>query len=235
MEFVSYKITHGTYNGPTETEINLPKDLKLIYDDGAIGRQLHDNHNHFIGFINQDDYEDIDIEEEIYNNNEGWHGISTFQFGNLIGVVLSDIQFISNHPEFYINSNEIIDEFNLHNYFIIHYTNDVFDEEKIDKLFKKEIIVNNIEELIIKKGEPYKISKIQSVKGPHSVDLFTIITKNEYNQNIKTLSIEFETNIEIENKVENFSMNDKKRKIVVMKDANDLFEEMKHQVLSNII
>lgn len=236
MEFISYKIIQGQYNGPVETEINLPKDLKLIYEDSIIGSGLHNNHNHFIGFINQDDYKDINIEDELYDNNEGWHNILTFQFGNLIGIILNDIKFVSNHPEFYSSSDEIINEFDLNNHYIIHYTDDEYDKEKLDKFFKKEIIISNVEELIVKKGEPYKISKIQSFNGPYSVDLFTITTKNHINPNIKTLSIELETNCNIQQKVESFSMSkDVQEKIVIMKNVNDLFESMKNEVLNNIV
>lgn len=236
MEFVSYKITQGQYGGPIETEINLPKDLKLIYEDSIIGSGLHNNHNHFIGFINQDDYKDINIEDELYDNNEGWHNILTFQFGNLIGIILNDIKFVSNHPEFYSSSDEIINEFDLNNHYIIHYTDDEYDKEKLDKFFKKEIIISNVEELIVKKGEPYKISKIQSFNGPYSVDLFTITTKNHINPSVKTLSIELETNCNIQQKVESFSMSkDVQEKIVIMKNVNDLFESMKNEVLTNIV
>ena len=236
MEFISYKIMQGQYNGPKETEIKLPKDLKLIYNEGIIGNGCYDTHNHFIGFINQDIYKDINIEDEIYENNEGWHNIFTFQFGGLIGIVLTDIKFMSNHPEFYSSSDEIINEFDLNNHYIIHYTDDVYDKEKLDKLFKNEIVINNVEELIVKKGEPYKISKIQSINGPYSVNLFTITTKNYNHPSVKTLSIELETDCDIQRTVEPFSLSkDIQEKIVIMKNANDLFEEMKNKVLNNIV
>ena len=235
MELISYKILQGKYSGPMEIEIKLPKNLKLIYNEGIIGDGCYKTHNHFIGFVQQNDYLDIDFEEELYENNHPCINMSTFMFGDLIAIVLTDIKFISNHPDFYLSSDEIISDFNLHDYYIVRYTDDVYNKEKLDKLFKNEIVINNVEELIDKQGEPYKISKIQTLNGPYSVDLFTITTKNYYNPNIKDLSIELETNNDIERIITSFSMSkDNQPKIVVMKNANDLFESMKLEVLDNI-
>ena len=65
MKLKTYKTLYGYYNGPSENNINLPENIKLVYDDGEIGDGLTNGHNHYIGFIK---YTDDIAEEELVND-----------------------------------------------------------------------------------------------------------------------------------------------------------------------
>lgn len=216
MLLKKYTVLRGIWNTIEQTEIFLPNNLKLICDNGMVGEQLHTGHEHYIGVMKKTDEFDID---EYYDNYDSC--VSIYDFDDLYIFIINDIKFIHEKPELYNNSKELIDEFDLNNYYIIYYFGDNSKNTCLN--------FNDLN----KKGKIYAISKLIDIKGPYSTTMFTInikswLTKKEY------YAIELENSVEISKRIENPSHYNNKLKMEICKNAWKLFESVKQEVISKI-
>jgi hypothetical protein len=163
----TYKVLKGYYKKVKEEEITIPKNMKLLYNNGWIGPGLHDGHNHYLGCMKLSELPK-DIEDYC-------------EFCDLAFFVFDDIKFIDETPEFY-TPEEFMNEFNLNNYYIEFRTKGYFKNRDLlpkhvesDEEFKKFIDDNYV------KGSTYEICKITNIKGPYSVTLFSVSNGNKFN------------------------------------------------------
>lgn len=223
MNIKTYKALYGYYDGPDKNDIKLPDNMKLVYEDGEIGHSLTNGHNHYIGFIK---YPDDITEEQLDELNSFCQ--SAIQFGDLLMITISNTKFI-NEPPIY-TYQEMMKEFELDKYFILFKTKNTFPEEFIKNGdFSKEAIEKNIIP-----GKWTEIHKIVNIKGPYSVDLFSIVNYNEIIEN-ECYSIAFNKHQDIDRYVSPMSetMFDKIDSFI-LKDEWDLFNEMKENVLNKM-
>ena len=89
MNIKTYKTLYGYYGGPKENNIKIPDGMKLVYNDGEIGKTLTDGHNHYIGFMK---YPDDITEEELDALNT--FGQDAIKFGDLLMITISNTKFI---------------------------------------------------------------------------------------------------------------------------------------------
>ena len=165
----TYKVLKGYYKKVKEEEITIPRNMKLLYDNGCIGSGLHNGHNHYLGCMKLSELpNDIDIED--YD-----------EFADLAFFVFTDIKFIDESPEFY-TPEEFMNEFELNRYYIELRTKDYFKNTDLaiecvesEEDFKKYVADNYVE------GSTYEICKITNIKGPYSVTLFSISNGNKFN------------------------------------------------------
>jgi hypothetical protein len=224
----TYKILQGGYNQIYETEIHLPEDLKFIYRDGDCGNVCHIGHNHYLGMMKYDK----DIRKEIVNLNGV--GVTTYEFGDeLMIILLRDIKPIDELP-LYNSYKEFMDEFELDKYYIIQSKKDMFDEEKFKELYnRKPTILDwvnvDIGDFLIK-GKQFEISKIISVEGPYAVTVFSIMNGNYFDDR-PTYSMMLHGGIELTHIINDLTNNSV---VTVKKHQEDLFEEMKNNVLKQI-
>lgn len=223
MKINTYKTLYGYYGGPGENDIKLPENMKLVYDDGNIGDGLTNEHNHYIGFIK---YPDDITEEELDELNT--FGQEAIKFGDLLMITISNTKFIDEPPIY--SYQDMMSEFELDRYFIAFRTKNTFTEDFIKNGdFSKEAIEKNII-----KGKWAEIHKIVNIKGPYSVDLFSVINWNE-TINTESYAILFNEHQDIDEYVNSLAetMFDKFDSFI-MKDEWDLFNEMKDNVLNKI-
>lgn len=223
MEIKTYKALYGYYGGPNENNIKIPDGMKLVYNDGEVGKTLTDGHNHYIGFMK---YPDDITEEELDELNT--FGQDAIKFGDLLMITISNTKFIDEPPIY--TYKDMMSEFELDRYFIAFKTKDRFTDDFIKNGdFSKESIEKNII-----KGKWAEIHKIVNIKGPYSVDLFSIINWNE-TINTESYSILFNDHQDIDEYVNSLAetMFDKFDSFI-MKDAWDLFDEMKNNVLRRV-
>ena len=223
MDIKTYKALYGYYGGPGENDIKLPDGMKLVYNDGDVGRTLTDGHNHYIGFIK---YPDDITEEELDELNT--FGQDAIKFGDLLMITISNTKFIDEPPIY--SYQDMMSEFELDRYFIAFKTKNMFTEDFIKNGdFSKEAIEKNIIP-----GKWAEIHKIVNIKGPYSVDLFSITNWNE-TLNTESYFILFNDHQDIGEYVNSLAetMFDKIDSFI-MKDAWDLFDEMKNNVLKKV-
>lgn len=223
MKIKTYKTLYGYYGGPGENEIKLPVNMKLVYDDGIVGNRLTHDHNHYIGFIK---YPDDVTEEELDELNS--FGQEAIKFGDLLMITISNTKFVDKPPIY--TYQEMMKEFELDKYFIAFKTKDTFTEDFIKNGdFSKESIEKNIIP-----GKWTEIHKIVNIKGPHSVDVFSIVNWN-YLYDIESYSISLTKQQDIDRYVNSLeeTMFDKVNSFII-KDEWDLFNEMKDNVLNKI-
>lgn len=228
MKMKTYKILQGGYNKIYETEIHLPEDLKFIYRDGDCGNVCHIGHNHYLGMMKYDK----EIRKEIVNLN--CFGVTTYEFGDeLMIILLCDIKPIDELP-LYNSYKEFMDEFELDKYYIIQSKKDTFDEEKFKELYNRKptildwVNVDTGDFLI--KGKQFEISKIISVEGPYAVTVFSIMNGNYFDDR-PTYSMMLHGGIELTHIINDLTNNSV---VTVKKHQEDLFEEMKNNVLKQI-
>lgn len=223
MNIKTYKALYGYYGGPGENDIKLPDGMKLVYNDGDVGRTLTNGHNHYIGFIK---YPDYITEEELDELNT--FGQEAIKFGDLLMITISNTKFIDEPPIY--TYQEMMKEFELDRYFIAFRTKNMFPEDFIKNGdFSKEAIEKNIIP-----GKWIEIHKIVNIKGPYSVDLFSVVNWNEMLDN-ECYSISLNKNQDIDRYVNSLeeTMFDKFDSFI-LKDDWDLFNEMKDNVLNKI-
>ena len=225
----TYKILQGGYKQIYETEIHLPEDLKLIYRDGDCGNACHIGHNHYLGMMKYDE----EIRKEIVKLNG--IGIYTYKFGDeLMIILLHDIKPIDELP-LYDSYKEFMDEFELDKYYIIQSKKDTLDEEKFKELYNRKptlfdwvsVDMNSC----LLKGKTFEISKIISVEGPYAVTVFSIMNGNYFDDR-PTYSMMLHGGIELSHIIDDLTHNSV---VTVKKHQEDLFEEMKNNVLKQII
>jgi hypothetical protein len=225
-----YKALRGFYGGTEEITIIVPENIKFLCRDGDIGHGLHNGHNHYMTFIHLSDY-DYDICEELTNKNP-W--LETCEFGDdLLLLVFDNIKFIDNVP-LYESYQEMMDEFELNQYYIIETKKDKFDTNIFQKLYGEDKSILNVDvkdlNKFIIKGKPFKISKINKIEGPYAATLFSIMNGNYYDDKPSYCMILHE-NVELISVIQTI-LNE--YNITITKNAVALFEEMKNNVLNQI-
>ena len=179
----TYKVLRGYYRDVCEETLVLPEDLKLLYLDGDIGSGLTEGHNHYLGCIRKSD-NDTDLEITIEEINEG--SLSFYDLGDLLLIVIDNIRFISDSPEFY-TLEEFNSEFEIDNYFI-----EVSEMGNFRK--DKDGNIQTSGEWI--EGKTCHISKINKILGPCSVEVSTIINYSDlykteiYDISLSTVSLD---------------------------------------------
>lgn len=226
-----YKALRGHYNGKDEIIITLPENVKFTYNDGDIGNVCHKGHNHYISFIRLSDY-DYNIREELTNLNK-W--LYTYEFGNdLILLKIDDILFIDEVP-LYNSYKEMMDEFELDKYYIIQSKKNKLDEYKFVELYNRQPSLLDWSETDMNncliKGKIFQISKIIAIRGPYSVKMFSIANGNYFDDR-PTYSMMLHDGIEITNIIHDLTDHNV---ITVKKHQEELFEEMKNNVLKQIV
>ena len=231
MKMKEYKALRGHYNGKDEITITVPENVKFTYNDGDSGSMCHKGHNHYISFIRLSDY-DFDIRKELTNLNRWLH---TYKFGDeLILLTLNDILFIDDVP-LYNSYKEMMDEFELDKYYVIQSKKEKLDEDKFVELYNRKPSIldwfkTDLDYCMIK-GKTFQISKIIAIRGPYSVKMFSIANGNYFDDR-PTYSMMLHDGIEITNVIQDLTCNSN---IKITKDAVDLFEEMKNNVLNQIM
>lgn len=230
MKMKEYKALRGHYNGKDEITITLPENVKFTYNDGDIGDVCHNGHNHYISFIRLSDY-NFDIRKELTNLNRWLH---IYKFGNdLILLKLVDILFIDDVP-LYSSYQEMMDEFELDKYYIIQSKKDMLDEEKFIELYNRQPSLLDWSETDMNncliKGKIFQISKIIAIRGPYSVKMFSIANGNYFDDR-PTYSMMLHDGIDITHIIQDLTNNSV---VTVKKHQEDLFEEMKNNVLKQI-
>ena len=115
--------------------------------------------------------EELVTEEELDELNS--FGQEAIKFGDLLMITISNTKFIDEPPIY--TYQEMMQEFELDKYFIAFKTKDKFTEDFIKNGdFSKEAIEKNIIP-----GKWTQIHKIVNIKGPYSVDLFSVVNWNE--------------------------------------------------------
>lgn len=163
----TYKVLKGYYKDVKEEEIAIPKNMKLLFNDGCIGYGLHNGHNHYLGCMKL---------SELPKDIEGY-----CEFCDLAFFVFDNIKFIDETPEFY-TPEEFMHEFELNKYYIELRTKSYFKNTDFalectesDEEFKKYVNDNYVE------GSTYEICKITNIEGPYSVTLFSVSNGNKFN------------------------------------------------------
>lgn len=235
VQFKTYKVIKGFYKEKNEIEIALPEGLKMTYKDGAVGPGgCFEGHNHYIGFIRNSDYPE-DIRKQIHDKN---HWVNTELFDDLTMVYIDDIKPIDELPVY--TSEEMMEEFGLRDYFVVceklpKYENlewkRLWDDAEgdINKLAQV-IIDTQLNRKVVIPGKVYEIYKIQEVQGPYDCKAFNIMIGNYFND--KPTYVIQDSSLEIVRHCEDhFSSNHTK---YIKKNAYELFEQLKNEVLSQI-
>ena len=239
VQFKTYKVIKGFYKEKKEIEIVLPEGLKMTYKDGAVGPSgCFEGHNHYIGFIRNSDYPD-DIRDQIHNKN---HWVHTELFDDLTIVYIDDIKPIDELPVY--TSEEMMEEFGLRDYFVVCEKLPTYDSREwnrlwmecggdVDKLARL-IIDTELHVLkdpkVVIPGKVYEIYKIQDIQGPYDCKVFNVMIGNYFDDRptyvIQDSSLEIVRHCE-----DHFSSKHKK---YIKKNAHELFEQLKNEVLSQI-
>ena len=176
----TYKVLRGYYRDVCEETLVLPEDLKLLYLDGDIGSGLTEGHNHYLGCIRKSS-NDIDPEIAIEEVNEGSLSFYDLGLGDLLLIVIDNIKFISDSPEFY-TPEEFNSEFEIDKYFIEVSEMGSFGKDKDGNI--------QISEEFWVDGKTCHISKINKILGPCSVEISTVINYSDlYKTEIYDLSL----------------------------------------------
>lgn len=197
--------------------------MKLVYTDGEVGRTLTVDHNHYIGFIK---YPNDITKEQLDELNS--FGQMAIKFDDLLMMTITNTKFID-EPNIY-TYQEMMEEFELNKYFIAFKTKDTFTDDFIKNGdFSKEAIEKNIIP-----GKWTEIHKIVNIKGPYSVDLFSVVNWNE-RINDECYFLSFNKHQDINSYVNSLeeTLFDKIDSFI-LKDDWDLFNEMKNNVLKQI-
>lgn len=204
----TYKVLKGYYKDVKEEEITIPKNMKLLYNDGCIGYGLHNGHNHYLGCMKL---------SELPKDIEGY-----CEFCDLAFFVFADIKFIDETPEFY-TPEEFMNEFDLNNYYIelrtkSYFKNAVtFEYLESQEKFEKFIDDNYVE------GITYEICKITNIEGPYSVTLFSVSNGNKFNGD-EYFNITEDTGVYIQYICDS-------EDLLIYKDDDYMFKKMLNNVL----
>lgn len=165
-ELIKYTVIKGFYNEKKPVDIYLPKELKLVYKDGSIGDCCHTGHNHYMAFMkyNENHRKQIDDANRYVN---------TYQFGDLLFIVIRDIKDENNVLPIY-DYTEMMEEFDLSNYFIIY---------KKPTLYKTNLdydkVVNDLWYEKIQEEHVYQIIRIKDLQGPYYGHAFMAIIESD--------------------------------------------------------
>ena len=205
----TYKVLKGHYKSVKEEEITIPKNMKLLYNDGCIGRGLHNGHNHYLGCMRL-----LELPKEIKDY---------YEFCDLAFFVFSDIKFIDETPEFY-TPEEFMNEFELNEYYIELRTKGYFKNSELmieyvesEEEFKKFVEDNYVE------GITYEICKITNIEGPYSVTLFSVSNGNKFNGD-EYFNITEDTGVYIQYICDS-------EDLLIYKDDDYMFKKMLNNVL----
>ena len=204
-----YKVLKGYYSGVKEEEIIIPKNMKLLYNNGAIGHGLHDGHNHYLGCMKKSE---LPKEATLY-----------YEFDDLVFLIFDNIKFIDESPEFY-TPEEFMNEFKLSEYYIEFQTEGYFKDVNLDiNSFEtnKELLIYLKDNYV--KAKTYEICKITNIEGHYSVTVFTVTNAVKYNSD-ELFNICEDKRIH----VANICMADNK---IIYKNDDSMFKEMINNVL----
>lgn len=222
METVTYKIIQGYYGEVVEEELVLPVGVKLLYEEGVIGDCCHEGHNHFMGIIRKNDYNDEELDDFIDDNTK----ILPYNFSSdYLLIIIRDIKFID-EPPLYKNSEEFMSEFNIRDYYISNKTKDELDPKFFDEI--KPGMEYNISDYIIP-GKVYNVTKILNIKGSNSVSIFTVSNEDSYGRELYRMIRE--DNVDIITLIDDFNDN---TRVTINKEGKEDFERIKNEVLSQI-
>jgi hypothetical protein len=111
MNFKTYKVKQGQYQGIVDSTITIPDGLKLITGGlSDIGHGKHDGLYHYLGILKCS----ID---DIYPELKGLH-IDAREYGDYVVITIHDISFYDKYP-YLITADELNSEFDFSEYFII--------------------------------------------------------------------------------------------------------------------
>lgn len=153
MEFKTYKVRQGQYDGVVDSTIRIPDKLKLITGGKHdLGNLIHDGNLHYLGIIECD-------EKSICGELKGLHVYSQ-QCGKYVIITIHDISFVEPYP-YIITADELNEEFDLSKYFIVTWSSDlrILNMKKIVKINSE----FNIEVLMAANRDYFNIGKMQMI------------------------------------------------------------------------
>ncbi len=127
MEYKTYEVKQGQYDGIIDSAITLPDGLKLLTEEGQWGEGIHEGHKHYFGIIKGN-------LDQIGDNLKGLH-VYPEQFGEYVLISILNIKFIEPYP-YLISEEEFNEEFDLSSYYITRYNNkfNIINMKKIVKI-----------------------------------------------------------------------------------------------------
>lgn len=167
QNLIKYTVIKGFYNEKKPVDIYLPSNLKLVYKDGSIGECCHTGHNHYMGFTRYNE----DLRKEVDDANKYVH---TYRFADLLLFKIDDILDDNNVLPVY-DYKEMMEEFKLHNYFIIY---------KKPTLYKTNInyenVINDVWSEKVQEEHIYQIIRIKELQGPYRGLGFLIMIESDF-------------------------------------------------------
>ena len=150
----TYEILKRNSVGELENNfITLLKNTKLLFNPDVIGNSLTVGHNHYLACFRKSDVNEKNL-EEIKKSGE------TYDFYDLIFLVIDNIKFTNSIPDFYNTPEEFIKDFELDKYTI----------EIVKPNIKGDI--NNDDENVI------AIYKIQKIISPYYIEAQGVFYNN---------------------------------------------------------
>lgn len=228
ITYKTYLIKKAGYSEIYDYEVNLPKDMKLLYKDGSVGDVLQIGFNHYIGCLRinniSQDYMDYLKKSHLKLN--------TYKFNDLLFIVFNNIKFINEEPEYY-TSNEFMQEFELNKYYIEFKYEDEFDYDNFKKFLSKEsnelledINIEDIKKYRVK-GKTYRICRITSIEGPYDITMFTVANYSPFSSETEMYMISEENGVKIQYMCDSLNI-DK----LIYKNDSSKFNEMLNNVLN---
>jgi hypothetical protein len=163
-DLIKYTVIKGFYKSSSKIDIYLPKTLHLVYKDGDIGNYCHTGHNHYIGFIKYNE----ELFEELQDKNSD---ADIYKFDDLILIIIDNIFDEDNILPIY-TSQEMMSEFNLDNYFIVHKKPNLYTLKTNTDLLEPEWTQ-------IQTKHTYQIIRIKEITGPYSALGFRICIESD--------------------------------------------------------
>lgn len=156
---IKYTVIKGFYESKSKIDIYLPKTLYLVYNDGDIGDGCHIGHNHYIGFTK---YSEKLLETLKDKNRDAL----IHKFDDLILIQIDNI-LDENHVLPIYTYIDMMQEFNLNNYFIVYKKPTLYRLKPSADLF-------NPEWEQIQSEHIYQILRIKEVFGPYHLIGFKV-------------------------------------------------------------
>lgn len=236
VNFKTYKVVRGHYNGCDDIEIKLPEGVRLVFKDGASGpvSRLRMGYNHYMAFMRKSDWP-AEIATEIARKN---HWMDVDDFDDLILLSIDNIKPVDPLPIY--TSQEMMIEFGLSNYYIVVNQKKRFDEEKFNAI--KDTVSGVLDEenvMRIQKeceecfvpGKLSQIININNIDGPYSVTAFRVVNY-DIAQDKPCFFMGLERDMSLRSIISDGGSSYEDRKVV--KDAETLFFEAEEKVLESI-
>jgi len=163
-DLIKYTVIKGFYKSKSKIDIYLPKTIHLVYNDGDIGNACHVGHNHYIGFTKYDEK----LLKALEDKNRY---VRIYKFDDLILIQIDDI-LDENHILPVYTYIDMMQEFNLENYFIVYKKPNLYE-------LKKGTDLSQLEWTQIQFEHIYQIIRIKEIIGPYSVLGFRICIESD--------------------------------------------------------